>query len=84
MKRRVVVQILNKKYHFQIEKTDGEQAKHVQMEKKGKKARKQWEKKRWHLSTQELAGKQALKGQPSFLTLSHTRGFETRSQQKGH
>ena len=70
---------------------DGEQAARKQMEKKVKKAQEQWEKKLWHLSKQEVAcredaeaaWKQALKGQPSFLTLSHTICEEKRYQQKG-
>ena len=69
----------------------GEQAARVQMEKKVKKAKVQWEKQLWHLSKQEFAcqsdaesaWKQAMKGKPSFLTASSTYQEEGHYQQKG-
>jgi transposase len=69
----------------------GEQAKGRQMEKKVKKAKAQWEKKLWHLSTQEFAcqsdaeaaWKQTIKGKPSFLVLTCTYQQEGHYQQKG-
>lgn len=69
----------------------GEQAAGVQMEKKVKKAKAQWEKQLWHLSKQEVAcqsdaetaGKKAMKGNPSFLTASSTSQEEGPYQQKG-
>ena len=69
----------------------GEQAARVQMEKKVKKAKVQWEKQLWHLSKQEFAcqsdaqtaWKQAMKGKPAFLTVSSTYQEEGHYQQKG-
>ncbi len=69
----------------------GEQAARLQMEKKVEKAKAQWEKKLWHLSKQELAcrddaeaaWRQAIKGKPSFLTVSCLFQEEGRYQQKG-
>ncbi len=69
----------------------GEQAARVQMEKKVKKAKAQWEKQLWHLSKQEFAcqsdaetaWKKAMKGKPSFLTASSTSQAEGYYQQKG-
>ena len=69
----------------------GEQAARVQMEKKVKKAKVQWEKQLWHLSKQEFAcqsdaetaWKKAMKGKPSFLTASSTYQEEGHYQQKG-
>jgi len=69
----------------------GKQAARQQMEKKVKKAQEQMEKKLWHLSKQEFAcqkdaeaaWKQAIKGKPSFLTVSCIYQEEGRYQQKG-
>src|SRR6266704_4148100 len=69
----------------------GEQAARVQMEKKVKKAKAQWEKQLWHLSKQEFACqsdaetalKQAMKGKPAFLTVSSTSQEEGHYQHKG-
>ena len=69
----------------------GEQAARVQMEKKVKKAKAQWEKQLWHLSKQEFAyqsdaetaWKQAMKGKPAFLTVSSTSQEEGHYQHKG-
>lgn len=69
----------------------GEQAKRGQREKKLKQAQAPWEKKLWHLSTQEFACQpeaesawnQALKGQPSFLVLTCSYQHEGHYQQKG-
>jgi transposase len=68
-----------------------EQAEHRQMEKKVQKVKDQWEKKLWHLSKQEFAcrddaeaaWKQAIKGKPSFLTVSCLYQEEGHYQQKG-
>ncbi len=69
----------------------GEQAAGVQMEKKVKKAKEQWEKKLWHLSKQEFACQkdaqaawnQAIKGKPTFLVATCTFQQEGHYQQKG-
>jgi transposase len=69
----------------------GEQAARKQLEKKVKKAQEQIEKKLWHLSKQEFACqqdaeaacKQAIKGTPSFLTVSCLYQEEGRYRQKG-
>jgi len=69
----------------------GEQAARVQMEKKVKKAKAQWENQLWHLSKQEFAcqsdaetaWRQAMKGKPSFLTASSTYQEEGHYQHKG-
>ncbi len=74
-----------------VRTTAGEQAARVQMEKKVKKAKAQWEKKLWHLSKQEFAcqsdaqraWKQAIKGKPSFLVETCTWQEEGHYQQKG-
>ncbi len=69
----------------------GEQAARVQMEKKVKKAKEQWEKKLWHLSKQEFAcqsdaqtaWEHTIKGKPSFLVATCTSKQEGHYQQKG-
>jgi len=68
-----------------------EQASGQRMEKKVHKAKAQWEKKLWHLSKQEFACRedaqaawtQAIKGKPSFVTVSCLYQEEGRYQHKG-
>ncbi|WP_040445845.1 IS1634 family transposase [Ktedonobacter racemifer] len=69
----------------------GEQAARVQMEKKVRNSQEQWEKRLWHLSTQNFAcekdaqhvWQQTLKGKPSYLVATFTLREEGRYQHKG-
>lgn len=87
-----VMDLLQGKERWVIVRTKArEQGARRQMEKKVEKAKAQWEKKLWHLSKQEFACrddseapcKQAIKGKPSFLTVSCLYQEEGHYQQKG-